>query len=93
MIDPLTCNLLTTDEKVQEAAVRVYTNRLENGPMNDDLKHIKDSNEVLCEKLLKLASSRKTPAWKRRYLKIVLKQLKKQKSIYPLGLANDIFRP
>ena len=56
MIDPLSGNLLTTDEKVQETAVRVYTKRIEYGPMNDDLKHFKDSKEILCEKLLKLAA-------------------------------------
>ena len=50
MIDPLTGNLLTTDKKLQEAAVRVYTERLENRPMKDDLKHIKDSKKMLFEK-------------------------------------------
>ena len=74
MIDPLTGNLLTTDKKLQEAAVRVYTERLENRPMKDDLNHIKDSKEMLFEKRLKLVSSRKTPPMKMRDLKIVLKQ-------------------
>ena len=61
--------------------------------MKDDLKHIKDAKEMLCEKLLKLAASNKTPPWKMKELDIVLKNLKKQKSRDPLGLANDIFRP
>ena len=80
MKDPVTGNLLTSDEKIQEAAVNVYSKRLENRPMKDDLKHIKDAKEMLCEKLLKLAASNKTPPWKMKELDIVLKNLKKQKA-------------
>ena len=93
MKDPLSGNLLTTDEKIQEAAVNVYKKRLENRPIKDDLKHIKDAKEMLCDKLLKLAGSQKTPPWKLKDLEKVLKYLKKQKSRDPLGLANEIFRP
>ena len=70
----------------------MYTERLKNRPIDDDLKHIKDAKEMLCEKLLKLAKSRKTPPWTRRDLDMVLKSLKKQKSRDPYGLTNDLFR-
>ena len=93
MIDPVSGNLLTSEEKIEEAAVNVYTERLKNRPIDDDLKHIKDAKEMLCEKLLKLAKSRKTPPWTMRDLDMVLKGLKKQKSRDPYGLANDLFRP
>ena len=93
MKDPQSGNLLTTDEKIQEAAVNVYTKRLENRPMKDDLKHIKDAKEKLCENILKLSATTKTPPWTMKDLDRVLKSLKKQKSRDPLGLANDIFRP
>ena len=86
-------NLLTNDEKIQEAALNVFTKRLENRPMKDDLKHIREAKESLCKNILKLAGSNKTPDWKMKDLKRVLKNLKKQKSRDPLGLANDIFRP
>ena len=93
MKDPVSGNLLTNDEKIQEAALNVFTKRLENRPMKDDLKHIREAKKSLCKNILKLAGSNKTPDWKMKDLKRVLKNLKKQKSRDPLGLANDIFRP
>ena len=93
MIDPLSGNLLTSEDKIEEAAINVYTERLKNRPMKDDLKHIKDAKEMLCEKLLKIAKRRKTPPWTMHDLDRVLKSLKKQKSRDPHGLANDLFLP
>ena len=93
MKDPKSGNLLTTDEKINEAAVNLYTERLKNRPMKNTLQHIKEAKEKLCEKVLKLAERNKTPDWKMKDLELVLKHLKKQKSRDPLGLANDIFRP
>ena len=93
MKDPVTGNLLTNDEKIQEAAVDVYVKRLENRLIKEDVKHIRDAKKMLCKKLLKLTGSKKTPPWKLKDLEEVLKHLKKQKSRDPLGLANDIFRP
>ena len=93
MLDPVTGNLLTSEDKIEEAAIEVYKNRLKNRPMKDDLKHVKDAKEMLCEKLLKLAKSRKTPPWTMKDLDAVLKSLKKQKTRDPYGLANDLFRP
>ena len=93
MVDPKNKNLLTSEEKIEEAAVNVYKERLQNRPMVHTLKHIKDAKQLLCEKLLKVAESRKTPAWTMKDLDKVLKNLKKQKSRDPHGLANDLFRP
>ena len=93
MLDPVSGNLLTSEDKIEEAAIKVYTKRLQNREIKDDLKHLKDAKEVLCEKLLKLAKTRKTPPWTLDDLEVVLKNLKKQKSRDPYGLANDIFRP
>ena len=61
--------------------------------MKDHLKHIKEDKEKLCDKVLQVAKKNKTPPWKLKDLEIVLKNLKKQKSRDPHGLANDIFRP
>ena len=61
--------------------------------MKDDLKHIKDAKKKLCENILKLTASTKTPPWTMKDLDRVLKSLKKQKSRDSLGLAYDIFRP
>ena len=92
MKDPVSGNLLTTDEKIQKAAVNVYSKRLENRPIKEDLKHIKDAKEMLCAKLLKLAGTKKTAPWTMKDLDKVLRKLKKKKSRDPYGLANDIFR-
>ena len=93
MVDPKSGNLLTTEEKIEEAALNVYKERLRNRPMNKNIEHIKDAKEMLCKKLLELAKCNKTPAWTIKDLNLVLKNLKKQKSRDPYGLANDLFRP
>ena len=80
-------------KKIEEAALNVFTERLENRPMKDDLKHIRDAKETLCKNILKLAGSRKTPPWTMKELDKVLGKLKKQKSRDLYGLANDIFWP
>ena len=63
MFDPESGNLLTNEEKIENAAVNVYKERLRNKPMDEDLKHIKESKEALCVKLLRIAKTRKTPPW------------------------------
>ena len=40
MIDPESGNLLTTEDKIEEAAIKVYEERLKNRQIKDDLKHI-----------------------------------------------------
>ena len=93
MVDPDSGNLLTNEEKIEEAAIKVYKQRLRNRPINENIEHIKDAKEILCKKLLKIASSKKTPAWTMKDLDVVLKNLKKQKSRDPYGLANELFLP
>ena len=93
MKHPKTGNILTTDDKINEVAVDVFSERLESAPIKKELEHIKDAKEILCDKLIKVAQTNRTPPWTMRDLNIVLKNLKKQKSRDPYGLANDIFRP
>ena len=61
MVDPVSGNILTSEEKIEAAAIEVYKNRLRNKPIKDNLTHIKDAKELLCEKLLNVARLRKTP--------------------------------
>ena len=93
MIDPQTGNLITDDEKIQDAAVFTYTKRLENRPIKENLSSIKDAKELLCEKLLEVARANKTPPWEMKHLDKVLKYLKKNKSRDPHGFCNELFRP
>ena len=72
MIDPKSGNLLTDDEKIKDAAVLTYTKRLENRPIKDNLKHIKNAKEALCEKLIKVAQANKTPPWEMKHLEKIL---------------------
>ena len=84
MKDPRNGNLLSTEDKIQDAAVYSYTKRLENKPMKDNLKHIKDAKELLCDKIIKAAQTNITPPWEMKHLEKVLKYLKKNKSRDPL---------
>ena len=60
MLHPTSGNLLKTEDNIQDAAVLTYTKRLANRPINDDLQHIKDGKEALCDKLLEVARANKT---------------------------------
>jgi hypothetical protein len=93
MIDPQTGNLITDDEKIQDAAVFTYTKKLENRPIKENLSSIKDAKELLCEKLLEVARANKTPPWEMKHLDKVLKYLKKNKARDPHGFCNELFRP
>ena len=84
MIDPETGNLLTSEDKIQTAALKNYVKRLENETIKNDLKHIKNAKEILCEKLLKVAQTRKTQPWEMKHLEKVLKYLKRKRSFRPL---------
>ena len=92
MIDPESGNLITDAEKIQDVAVATYTKRLENKPIKENLKSIKDAKELLCEKLLRVAAANKTPPWEMKHLEKVLKYLKKNKSRDPHGYCNELFR-
>ena len=75
MMDPKSGNILTTQEKIEEAAINLYKDRLRNRPISKNIEHIKVAKELLCDKLLKVARSRKTPAWTIDDLNRVLKSL------------------
>ena len=93
MLDPASGNLLTSKDKIEAAALDVYKSRLENRPIKADLINIKIAKEKLCKKLLEVAKTRKTPPWSMKDLELVLKNLKKEKSRDPHGLANELFGP
>ena len=49
MKHPKTGNILTIDDKINEVAVDVFSERLESAPIKKELEHIKDAKEILCE--------------------------------------------
>ena len=78
MMDPQTGNLLTSQDKIEQAALNVYKDRLRNRPINKNIQHIREAKELLCKKFLKLAQRNKTPPWTMKDLELVLNNLKKQ---------------
>ena len=50
MVEPESGNLLTNLEKIENAALNVYKERLQNKDMDKNLEHIKISKEILCKK-------------------------------------------
>ena len=85
-------NLETNESKLKKMAVEAFKERLANRPMKDELEDIKVAKEKLAEKLMEKARNNKTPPWKMRDLEKVLRQLKKDKSRDPHGLANELFK-
>ena len=45
MVDPKSGNLLTTEEKIEEAAINVYKERLKNRPIDKNIEHIRAAKE------------------------------------------------
>ena len=91
MLDPKG-NLIKNEETIRELAINAFGKRLENKPIKEGLEGVKEMKEKLAEKLMKVAKNNKTPPWEIKDIEKVLKQLKKDKSRDPLGLANEIFR-
>jgi hypothetical protein len=81
-------HLITSDKALQQRALEVYQERLKGNIMEPHLKDLEDDTNDLCEIRLKLTESNKTVQWTMEDLKEVLKQLGKDKSRDPEGLAN-----
>ena len=79
-------NIVNSEERRKELAVNTYKKCLDNWPMKDELKHIKESKENLAKKLMEVPRNNKTPPWTMKNLDPVLKQLKKNKSRDPYEL-------
>ena len=85
-------NLITDPDVIDNIALDVFKDRLENREIKDNLKDLKTAKEELCKIRLKRAADNKTPPWTIEQLDIVLKYLKENKSRDPFGYANDIFK-
>ena len=86
-------NLVTSAKGVENISVKHYSKVLENRAMKENLIHLKDAKEELCEERVKSAKENKTPPWQKEELNEVLKFLKKKKSRDPHGFPNELFRP
>ena len=86
-------NLVTSSDKILEVALNAYVKRLEHRPMQKDLKQLKELKDKVFKLKMKKAKETKTTPWTKENVRKVLKNLKKDKSRDPLGLANKIFHP
>ena len=69
-------NLQTSPEVIEKLALQTYKLRLQNREMREELTHIKNDKEELCQLRLKMAQQKKTPPWTLQNLEVVLKYLK-----------------
>ena len=85
-------NLLTSDEAINNRAIEVFTERLENNSIKPHLKDLETDTNDLCEINLKLAKSNKTEPWTMSDLDDALKHLDNEKSRDSDGFANELFK-
>ena len=89
MIDP-NGNLVTTNQVLENLSLQLYKERLPGHEIKEGLSLHKVQRELLFEKRLKEAQLNKTPDWTEDDMNDALKN---NKSRYPLGYSNELFKP
>ena len=84
--------LLTSPKQISDLAVEVFSERLENRKINDQLTDLKKNKEELCHLRLDMARKNVTPNWTMIELEKVLKSMKNNKSRDPYGYINELFK-
>ena len=84
---------MTKPSVVKKIIIRKYKQRLQNRPMNPQIRHIMKIKEENARKIIDLARQVKTPPWSIEEMQKVLKTLKSNKCRDPSGLINELFRP
>ena len=85
-------NLITSEKAIQERVLEVFSERLKPNKMKENIKHMEETTNKLCESRLKATKLNKSEKWTIDDLEEVLKELEKDKSRDALGHANEIFR-
>ena len=85
-------NLITADKALQKRALEVFKERLTGNQIEPHLKEFEEDANNLCEIRVKLSKSKKSQDWTMDDLKTVLKQLERDKSRDPEGLADELFK-
>ena len=84
-------NLLTSETAIQNRALDVFSKRLKNNDIEDDLKDLEKDTNKLCKLRLKLSKNNKSEPWTLEDLKYAVKGLGKDKSRDADGYANELF--
>ena len=85
--------LVTTKHELKKLYLETFQFRLRDRPIKSEYENIKSLTDELCRLKLEKTANIKTDEWKIEDLDKALRQLKKNKSRDPMGLANEIFRP
>ena len=85
-------NLLTSTKQINDMAVEVFSERLKNRQIKDQLTELKKNKEKLCQLRLDMARRNVTPDWTMTELEKVLKSMKNNKSRDPFGYINELFK-
>ena len=85
-------NLLTSDKHTKERALEIYTDRLKNNEIVDNMKELEEETNKLCELRMKMVKLDNTEPWDLEDLNEAIKKLGKDKSRDAEGYANEIFK-
>ena len=85
--------LMTSKSDIKKIYLETFSFRLRDRPIKEEYKNIKEITEELCQLRLSVTKNNKSENWTMGDLEKTLKQLKKNKSRDPEGLANELFRP
>ena len=86
-------NLITSNHALKKLYLETYSERLSHKPMKPELMDMFWLKTELCQIRISNAARNLTPNWTVKNLKNVLSKLKNNKSLDPLGMVNEIFKP
>ena len=83
--------IVTNPERLKEVYINGYVERLKHREMRPGLLKLKTLREELFYQRLQLSKQNKSPDWTMEDLDKVLKSLKNDKAVDPVGLVNELF--
>ena len=86
-------NLISNQDELKSLYVDTYRYRLRHRDMKPNFAYLKDLKNNLFEERVKLSKLRKSGCWDEDSLMKVLKSLKTKKTMDPVGLINELFKP
>ena len=86
-------NLVSSHKQLKDLYLDTFIHRLRHRPIKEDFSYLKYLKEELCSRRLEYTKKIKTRDWTMEDLDKVLKSLKPNKSRYPHGFVNEIFKP
>ena len=85
--------LISDPDELKKLYIDTYVHRLRQRPIRPELKELEILKSELFNKRIKLIKMKQFEPWNLDNLRYVLRSLKKNKSMDPHGLINELFRP